>query len=78
MSSILAREDDVFFCPGVDLAAMRAGHFGAFDFCVGPEFFSDGLAARRQFRGRGATNEQAFNNWALCFRRSGWSKKVHK
>ena len=45
--SILARENDVFFCPGVDLAAVWAAELAALNFCGGPQFFSDGLAARR-------------------------------
>ena len=49
--SILARENDVFFCPGVDLAAVWAVEFAALDFCGSPQFFSNRLAARRQFRG---------------------------
>jgi len=49
--SILARENDVFFCPGVDLAAVWAVEFAALDFCGSPQFFPDCLAARRQFRG---------------------------
>src|SRR6266566_2544291 len=43
--SILAREDDVLFCPGMDLLAMRAGHFSALDFCSRPQFFFDRLTA---------------------------------
>ena len=49
--SILARENDVFFCPGVDLAAVWAVDLAALDFCGSPQFFSNRLAARRQFRG---------------------------
>ena len=74
----LAREDDVFFCPGVDLAAVWAAELAALDFCGGPQFFSDGLAARRQFRSRRATDEQTFNNGSLCFRCGGSGKKVHR
>jgi len=44
--SILPREDDVFFCPSVDLSAMRAGQFAAFNFCGGPQAFFDRLTAR--------------------------------
>jgi len=73
-----AREDDVFFCPGMDLAAVWAAELAALNFCGGPQFFSDGLAARRQFRGRRATDEQTFNNGSLCFRGGGSGKKVHK
>ena len=73
-----AGEDDVFLCPGVDLAAVWAAELAALNFCGGPQFFSDGLAARRQFRSRRATDEQTFNNWSLCFRCSGSGKKVHK
>ena len=49
--SILAREDDVFFCPGVDLAAVWAVELAALDFCGSPQFFPDRLPARRQSRG---------------------------
>ena len=46
----LTSEDDVFFCPGVDLLAMRAGHFAALDFGSGPQLFFDCLPTRRQLR----------------------------
>src|SRR5260370_36669675 len=74
----LTRQDDVFFRPGVDLAAVWAAELAALNFCGGPQFFSDRLAARRQFRGCRATDEQAFNDGSLCFRRGGSGKKVHK
>lgn len=45
-----AREDDVFFCPRMDLAAVRAAELAALDFCGGPQAFLDRLTARRQFR----------------------------
>lgn len=45
-----AREDDVFFCPSMDLAAVRAAELAALDFCGGPQAFLDRLTARRQFR----------------------------
>jgi hypothetical protein len=44
--SILACEDDVFFCPSVDLPAMRTGQFAALNFCGGPQAFFDRLTAR--------------------------------
>jgi hypothetical protein len=44
---LLPREDDVFFCPGMDLPAMGAGQSTALNFCGGPQFLSDRLAARR-------------------------------
>ena len=74
----LTGEDDVFFCPGVDLAAVWAAELATLNFCGGPQFFSDGLAARCQFRGRGTADEQTFNNGSLCFRGGGSGKKVHK
>src|SRR6266705_4857976 len=74
---LLPRENDVFFCPGVDLAAVWAAELTALNFCGGLQFFSDGLAARRQFRGRRATDEQTFNNGSLCFRGGGSGKKLH-
>ena len=75
--SILAREDDVLFCPGMDLLAMRAGHFSALDFCGRPQFFFDRLTARRQFCRRWATDEKAFDDRSFSFRRGRWCKKVH-
>ena len=75
---ILAGEDDVFFCPGMDLATMRAGHLAALNFCSCPKFFPDGLTARRQFRGGRAADKETFDNWSFCFRRGGWCKEVHK
>jgi hypothetical protein len=75
--SILARENDVFLCPGVDLLAMRAAQFAAFDFRVRPQFLFNRLATRRQF-GRGwAADEKAFDDWSFSFRRGGWGKEVH-
>jgi hypothetical protein len=70
-------EDDVFFCPGMDLLAMRAGHFSALDFCGRPQFFFDRLTARRQFCRRRATDEKAFDDRSFSFRRGRWCKKVH-
>jgi hypothetical protein len=45
----LARENDVLLGPGVDLLAMGATEPGALDLGVGPQFFFNGLTARRQF-----------------------------
>ncbi len=42
----LAGQNDVFFCPGVDLATMRAGEFWGLDLGCGPELFFDGLTGR--------------------------------
>ena len=42
-----ASEDDIFFCPSVDLAAMGTGEFRCFDLGSGPERFFDCLAGRR-------------------------------
>ena len=42
----LPREDDVFFCPSMDLPAMRTGQFAALNFCGGPQAFFDRLTAR--------------------------------
>jgi hypothetical protein len=75
--SILAREDDVLFCPGMDLLAMRAGHFSALDFCGRPQFFFDRLTARRQFCRRWATDEKAFDDRSFSFGRGRWCKEVH-
>ena len=52
-----ARQDDVFFCPGVDLPAMGTGEFWRFDFCCGPEPFFDGLTGGSEFGGGRAPNE---------------------
>ena len=42
-----ASEDDIFFCPSVDLAAIRTGEFRCFDLGSGPECFFDCLTGRR-------------------------------
>src|SRR3982074_880764 len=75
--SILAREDDVLFCPGMDLLAMRACHFSALDFCGRPQFFFDRLTAPRPFCRRRATDEKAFDDRSFSFRRGRWCKKFH-
>src|SRR5260370_35826791 len=74
----LTRQDDVFFRPGVDLAAVWAAELAALNFCGGPQFFSDRLAPRRQFRARRATDEQTFNDGALCFRGGGSGTNSYK
>lgn len=65
MRRLSAGQNDVFFCPGVDLAAMRAGEFGCLDLRFGPELFFDGLTGRGEFRGGRAPHEQAFNDWSV-------------
>ncbi len=60
----LADQNDVFFCPGVDLATMRAGEFWGLDLGCGPELFFDGLTGRGEFRGRWAPHEKPFNDWS--------------
>ena len=57
----LSRQNDVFFRPGMDLAAMRTSHLMTFDFCLLPQFFPDGLTARRQLRGGRAADEKTLN-----------------
>ena len=60
-----AGQNHVFFCPGVDLAAMRAGEFGCLDFGRGPELFFDGLSGRGEFRSGRTPYEQPFDDWAV-------------
>lgn len=57
-----AGQNDVFFCPSVDLAAMGAGEFGRLDFGCGPELFVDGLTGRGEFRGGRTPYEKPLND----------------
>jgi hypothetical protein len=63
----LAGQNDVFFCPDVDLTAMRAGEFGRLDFGGGPELFLDGLTGRGESRGGRTPHEQPFNNRSVFY-----------
>jgi hypothetical protein len=42
-----ARQNNVFFCPAMNLLAMGAGKLGRFHFGRSPELFVDCLAGRR-------------------------------
>jgi hypothetical protein len=77
-SSILASKNDVFFCPGMDLQTVRAAQFVVFNLGAGPQAFLDRFAGRRQFRGRRASDQDAFNDWSLCFFWHCGCKKLHK
>ncbi len=59
-----ASQNDVFFCPSVDLAAMRTGEFGSFDFRCSPELFFDSLTGRGEFCGGRTPHEKPFNDWS--------------
>jgi len=63
----LAGQNDVFFCPAVDLAAMGAGEFGRLEFGGGPELFFDGLTGRGEFRGGWTPHKQPFNNRSVFY-----------
>jgi hypothetical protein len=62
-----AGQNDVFFCPGVDLAAVGAGEFGCLDLGCGPELLFDGLTGRGEFRGGGTPHEQPFNHRSVSY-----------
>jgi hypothetical protein len=62
-----AGQNDVFFCPGVDLAAMGASEFGRLDFGCGPELFFDGLSGRGEFRSRRTPHEQPFDDRSVSY-----------
>ena len=76
--SILARENDVFFCPSVDLPAMRAGEFRRLNFGRRPQVFFNGLAGRRKFRRGRTADEKTFDNGAgFYFPRGCCFKEFH-
>jgi hypothetical protein len=62
-----AGQNDVFFCPGVDLTTMGAGEFWCLDFGCGPELFFDGLSGRREFRSGRTPHEQPFNDRSVSY-----------
>jgi hypothetical protein len=62
-----AGQNDVFFCPAVDLAAMGAGEFGRLDFGGGPELFFDSLTGRGEFRGGRTPHKQPFNDRSVFY-----------
>ena len=74
----LASQDDVFFCPVMDLAAMRTGQPGLLEFGCFPQGFFNSLTGRRQLaRGR-APDQDPFNDRTLrFFQRSGEHKFIH-
>jgi len=47
------------------LAAMIAAELACLDLGISPKLFLNRLAGRGQFGGRGATDEETFNDWAL-------------
>ena len=63
----LTSENDVFFRPGVDLLTMRARYLATLDFGSGPQLFFNGLPARRQFRRRRTSHEQALDDRSCLF-----------
>src|SRR4029453_7662961 len=62
-----AGQNDVFFCPSVDLAAMGPGEFGRLDFGCGPGVFFVGLSGRSEFRSGRTPYEQPFNDWSVSY-----------
>lgn len=56
----LPSEDDVFFRPGMDFRAMRAGDLVRLHLLIGPKLFFNHLAGGREFRGGGTANENSF------------------
>jgi hypothetical protein len=63
----LAREDDVFFRPVMNLPAMRASQSGTLKFGHGPQGFFDGLAGGREFAGGRTSDEDPFNHRTFWF-----------
>ena len=59
-----ASQNDVFFCPAVDLAAVGTGEFGGFDLRSRPELFFDSLTGRGEFCGGRTPHEKPFNDWS--------------
>jgi len=57
-----ASQNDVFFCPAVDLAAVGTGEFGGFDLRCSPKLFFDRLTGRGEFRGGRTPHEKPFND----------------
>ena len=73
-----ARQDNVFFCPAMNLLAMRADELGRFHFGSSPKLFVDGLTGHCQFRSRGAANQESLNDGAsFYFSHHRCSKKFH-
>ena len=74
----LTSEDYVFFCPGMDLAAMRAGELRRLDLGCGPEVFLDGLPGGSQFRcGRTADEKPFDDRTGFYLGLGGCGKKFH-
>lgn len=61
----LAREHDVFFCPAMDLPAMRAGESRTIQLGAVPGRFFNGLASGREFAGGRTANQDPFNDGAV-------------
>jgi len=64
---LLAREDDVFFIPSVGLPAMGAVEALALYLGRRPELFFNSLTSRAQFRGRRASDQNAFDDRSVLF-----------
>jgi hypothetical protein len=62
----------------MDLQTVRAGQFVVLDLGGSPQAFLDRFTGRRQFRGRRASDQDAFNDWSLCFFWHCGCKKLHK
>jgi len=70
----LPREDDVFFGPDVDLPAMRATEPVVLDLGRGPQFLSDRLTRRREFRCGRTSNQNPFDDRSFLFLRYCYHK----
>jgi hypothetical protein len=75
----LAREDDVFFRPDVDLPAMRTTEPVVLDLGRGPQFLFDRLTGGSEFGGGRTSHQNSFNDRSgFRFRRCRCHKKLHK
>ncbi len=63
----LTSEDDVFFCPGMDLLTMWARYLAALDLGIGPQIFLNCLPTRRQLRRRGTSDKQPLDDGSGLF-----------
>lgn len=67
MGRYLARENDVFFVPGMDLIAMRAVKLLVLDLRISPELFLDRLTGGGELGGGRASHEKTFDDRSVCF-----------
>ena len=74
----LAREDDVFFRPGVHAIAMVAGHLARLELCFRPGFFFHHLTGEREFSSRGTTDENAFGHGFSCKNRGAEQRRAEE